>query len=238
VATPTTAPPRGAADDDDGSDNDSGGGDASASGGRDLTQLPRALDDAYEAYDSDASLRPVVITPTGPWTKTTHASLLSGAATASVPPPAQDAARREAFDLLDALSRSGALPLHHAALHVLVGAQHAFEESLMDTLIKKNVNPIERCERSQLIMAAALHGVPPGALLRRDARERVAAHSPALFAPPPPPAQEAAQEAAEAAAQEAPQAAAQAAPQASGAQARRSTTGGGGGVGGRGGGGR
>jgi hypothetical protein len=53
----------------------------------------------------------------------------------------------------------------------------------MDTLVKRNVNPIERCERSQLIMAAALHGVPAAALLRREARERVEAHAPALFAP-------------------------------------------------------
>jgi hypothetical protein len=165
------------------SDEECGGAGGAGGAGRDLTALPSQLDAAYETYDTDAALRPTVITPSGPWRLRAQASLLARAATESVlHGPEQDTAKRAAFDLLDALSRSGALPLAHASLHVLLGATHCFDGSLMETVIQKNINPIERVERSSLIMAATLHGRPAAALLRREAAARVAAHSPTLFA--------------------------------------------------------
>ncbi len=71
----------------------------------------------------------------------------------------QDKERTAAFDLLDALSRSGGLILDNVTLHVVIAATHSFDETLMDCLVKKNMNPIERVERSMLLMGSVLHGV-------------------------------------------------------------------------------
>ena len=72
---------------------------------------------------------------------------------------AQEREKAKAFDLIDALTRSGALAFDAASLHVVVAATHRFDASIMDTVIKENVNPIERLERSSLIIASTIHGV-------------------------------------------------------------------------------
>ena len=160
-----------------------GGGGANVACQRELTSLPRDLDAAYSSLDPDSRLRPVVITPGGPWVRASYASLLSRTAIETALDAASQASLRSAaFDLVDALSRSGALPLRHAALHVLVGAAHGFDSSLVDTLTRDNINPIEKVERSLLIVASTLTGKPPAELVRGAHAARIAAHSPALFA--------------------------------------------------------
>jgi hypothetical protein len=72
---------------------------------------------------------------------------------------AQDKERRAAFDLLDALSQSGGLVLENVSLHVVIAATHSFDSTLMSCIVQKNMNPIERVERSALIMGSVLHGV-------------------------------------------------------------------------------
>lgn len=62
-----------------------------------------------------------------------------------------------------------------------MGATHCFDESLMDTVVQRSVNPIEKAERSLLIMATTLHQCPAAALVRPEHVARLAGLTPALF---------------------------------------------------------
>eukprot|EP01034_Spumella_vulgaris_P024566 gene24566-30929_t len=79
----------------------------------DRTQLSTALDRNYEKHDTDSALRPTIINTT----KTLGAT-------------EQTSEKTTAFDLLDALSRSGALCIEDASLHVVIAPTHSFDESL------------------------------------------------------------------------------------------------------------
>jgi hypothetical protein len=88
----------------------------------------------------------------------------------------------KAFDLLDALSRSGSLPIACAELHVVVAVTHCFEKDVMGTIIKDNVNPIEKIEKTMLLMASTIHGVKPQALIENQVQSaRLMQNFPALF---------------------------------------------------------
>jgi len=90
---------------------------------RDLTKVPVQLDGNYERLDPDSALRATIIAPNGAWAKKSWASILSKEPKSeTLGSDEQKSARAAAFDLLDALSRSGALPMEHAALHVVMGA--------------------------------------------------------------------------------------------------------------------
>jgi hypothetical protein len=154
---------------------------AAASAEVDYTLLPGRLDKNFEVFDSDAALRPTVIETGERWTKKTRASLLSPFTTQVVGRDAQKSEMARAFDLLDALSLSGALTLEHTTLHVIVAATHCFGSSLMDTVVCKNANPIEKAERSSLIVASTIHGRRPVDMLRPAKRARVELYSPQLF---------------------------------------------------------
>jgi len=68
-------------------------------------------------------------------------------------------AAERAFDLLDAISQSGAIPLTDASMHVVVASTHCFVKSVIGCVIKDNVNVIENVERSNLLMASTVHKV-------------------------------------------------------------------------------
>jgi hypothetical protein len=89
-------------------------------------------------------------------------------------------AKQATFELLDALTRSGALVMESASLHVVIAATHCFDKSLMDTVVQGNVNPIERVERSAVIMATTIHRLPASALLSDMEVQRVLSCSPQL----------------------------------------------------------
>jgi hypothetical protein len=142
------------------------------------------MDATFEKFDSDAALRPTIIKTKSTWSRTRQDGLLSKPKRdVSFAKEKQKTARNEAFDLLDALTRSGAMPiLTGASLHVVMATTHCFDKTLMATLVQDNVNPIDKVERSQLIVASLIHGAPVRALVEESAVERLTAHCPMLLA--------------------------------------------------------
>jgi len=148
----------------------------------DFTKLPSMLDKRFKKLDEDAALRATVI-KTGPvWNKTSTPGLIT---TTPVPStlegPQQDEEKKKAFDLLDSLTRSGALPIGQSTFHVILAATHCFDKTLMDTLIQENINPIEKVERSMLIIASTIHAKPARDLIKDEHQGRVSTSSPQLF---------------------------------------------------------
>jgi hypothetical protein len=105
--------------------------------------------------------------------------------------------RQKAFDLLDALTKSGGLAVKEAELHVVVASTHCFGKTLMNTIIQvrerrcvaggtdfsrqDNQNPIEKLEKTSLIIASSIHGTTPQALIKEEHISRVAEFHPALL---------------------------------------------------------
>lgn len=151
----------------------------------DYTRLPAQLDAKLEALDVEASLRPTKINVGPRWTKTSQAALLAKAPSkASLGPDEQAAEKRKAFDLLDALSRSGSLPIECCSLHVVLAVTHRFDDSLIETVVAKNVNPIEKLERSALLVAETVQALPAPSLVRPEVYERVATYAAPMLLPP------------------------------------------------------
>ncbi len=149
--------------------------------GVDYTRIPVELDQKFEAIDEDGALRPTIINPGDVWSKTSQKGLLSGSTEETLTGDDQRGERDKAFDLLDALSRSGALTVEEASLHVVIAATHCFDKTLVDTVICDNVNPIEKVERSLMIVATTIHDRPAAELLMDDQRERFLAGTPKLI---------------------------------------------------------
>jgi len=149
----------------------------------DWTNIPKRMDESFEKLDTDSSLRPTILKVSEVWQRSTQNGLLSSPVTNhSFGVDQQRKERNRAFDLLDALTRSGALSVEtDASLHVVLCATHCFAKSVMDTLIQDNVNPIEKAERSSLIMASTIHLLPAVAMINPERVNDVAKWSPGLF---------------------------------------------------------
>eukprot|EP00746_Dinoflagellata_sp_MGD_P065191 gnl/MRDRNA2_/MRDRNA2_271705_c0_seq1.p1 gnl/MRDRNA2_/MRDRNA2_271705_c0~~gnl/MRDRNA2_/MRDRNA2_271705_c0_seq1.p1 ORF type:complete len:293 (+),score=66.77 gnl/MRDRNA2_/MRDRNA2_271705_c0_seq1:1-879(+) len=147
---------------------------------RDYTQVPKEMDRCFEKFDEDSALRPTIINVGDLWTKKAQKALLANPSTSVLDGDQQKQERNAAFDLLDALTKSGALPIDHADLHVVVAATHCFDKSVTATVVQDNVSPIEKVERSMLIMAATVHQKPPASLIHEAQRERVGQLCPAI----------------------------------------------------------
>jgi len=153
-------------------------------GTMDFTAIPKQLDAKFEAHDGDNALRATIIKTDKTWNRMRQENLLSKAQKTVLSPDEVKSEKDKAFDLLDALSRSGSLPIACAELHVVVAVTHCFEKDVMHTVIQDNVNPIEKVEKTMLLMASTIHDVPPTALLADQVHSaRLTESFPALFAP-------------------------------------------------------
>jgi hypothetical protein len=68
----------------------------------------------------------------------------------------QEQERNNAYLLIDSLTKSGSLPFYQSSFHVILASTHCFDQTLMDTVIKDNINPIESLERSTLIVTTTI----------------------------------------------------------------------------------
>eukprot|EP01122_Echinamoeba_exundans_P006772 TRINITY_DN1971_c0_g2_i1.p1 TRINITY_DN1971_c0_g2~~TRINITY_DN1971_c0_g2_i1.p1 ORF type:complete len:992 (+),score=172.24 TRINITY_DN1971_c0_g2_i1:130-3105(+) len=147
----------------------------------DMTQIPAALDRKLEQLDTDSAVRPTIVNVGVAWTMRRQKAILADLETATLNENDQKGERNQAFDLLDFLSRSGALAIDCAELHVVIAATHCFEKSVVDTVIQDNINPIEKVERSTLIVASTIHDVDVASMIKNDQLERVRTYSPSIF---------------------------------------------------------
>ena len=102
----------------------------SISGGSDeITMIPKLLDSKLEKYDSDGALRSTIIKVGNDWFRKRQENLLTPSRTKRLDEETIDEEKKNALDLLDAISRSGSLSLATSELHVIIGVTHSLDES-------------------------------------------------------------------------------------------------------------
>lgn len=148
---------------------------------RDYTLIPNKLDEMFERLDDDNALCTTTIKPGKIWTKKFNENLLADQSTTTLTTEQQKTEKNRAYDLLDAITRSGDLIIENANLHIVCAATHCFGESLMNTVICDNINPVEKVERSNLIVASVIHDLQPHDLIEKDQVNRAKLYSPKLF---------------------------------------------------------
>lgn len=131
----------------------------------DFTNIPKQLDSIFEKNDVDGSIRATTVETELPWKRSRPESLFSSPSNTKLKKASFDLDAKsckiesnKAFDLLDALSRSGTLSLDFAELHVLVAVTHSFENDVVGTVIQDNINPIEKVEKALMMVAGTIHG--------------------------------------------------------------------------------
>ena len=82
--------------------------------------------------------------------------------------------RTNCFSKLEiVVENDSALPFENVQLHVVILHTHCFDKSLLHTVTRDNVNPIEKVERTQMIIASVVHGQPPRELIRDNQKSRI-----------------------------------------------------------------
>jgi len=148
----------------------------------DFSAMPRALDRTIEKFDKESALRSTVIKTTRTWRRKRQENLLKKPSESTLQETDVRLETNKGFDLLDALSRSGSLPISYSDLHVILCVSHCFQKSVTDTVIRDNINPIERLELSTLLLGSVVHGTSPHDLVTAGTeRERIESTFPALL---------------------------------------------------------
>ncbi len=141
------------------------------------------MDAKFEQYDERGIVRPVIINVSNEWTKRAQRALLANPVQLTLDVEAQGTERNAAFDLLDALTKSGGMLLQDVTLHCLIAHTVCFDKTLMDVLVQDNINPIESVEFSELLVASTVHGASVEQLVKPDQIERVEKFHPLALAP-------------------------------------------------------
>jgi len=84
------------------------------------------------------------------------------------------------MDLLYALSKAGAISVE-AEMHAVFATTHAFDQSLLETVIQENDNPVAVLERINLILGATIHNRSIAEVVTPDQSARTRAENPDLF---------------------------------------------------------
>ena len=92
----------------------------------DFTTLPTQLDARLEAEDPDGAVRPTIINVGKVWNKRAQKALLGPTTVSSLGVSEQKLEKNTCWDLLDALTRSGGLPIEGAQFHVVISSTHFF----------------------------------------------------------------------------------------------------------------
>ena len=149
--------------------------------GEDFSLVPKMIEARLEEFDEEGAVRPTIINSGSLFDKKSQANLLAEQVSSVLDAEAQKVEKQKCFDLLDALTKSGALTVD-ASLHIVMAASHCFDKSVLNTLVQQNVNPIEAVERSTLILASVIHHKENFAdLVRPSELQRVATYSSNLF---------------------------------------------------------
>ncbi len=142
-------------------------------GMRDFCKVPALLDSNFENLGCGYCIRPTILHAGSAWTRRRQKALLSKAEESVLDVDSQKLERNKAFDLLDALTKSGALSVDAASLHIVMVATHCFDKTIMNTLIQDNVNPISKVECSTLVMAETIHECGVELMVRSDQLSRL-----------------------------------------------------------------
>lgn len=126
----------------------------------DVTLAPKMLDDAMDRHDNDNGMRLTIIKTQDTWIRRRQESLLTQATETKLKPDDLTVERNKAFDLLDAISRSGSLSIDCCDLHAIVPVTHCFENDVIGTVVQDNVNPIENIEKAHVLVASTVYGLP------------------------------------------------------------------------------
>jgi len=134
----------------------------------DFTKIPKILDATIERFDNDGNLRSTKIKASESWSRKRQPDLLTKPTTSALHASDVKSESNKAYDLLDAISRSGSLPIAFSDLHVVVCVTHCFEKDIMATVVEDNVNPIEKLEMSTLLLGSTIYGTKPLALIAEE----------------------------------------------------------------------
>ena len=147
----------------------------------DATQLPKLLDEEFLKHGEDANVRPTIIKVGDQLEKRHRPSLLADEQHSTLFNDEQECEQRKAYAFLDSLTRSGALSIKQSEVHVMMAATHCFDQTLVDTVIQDNINPIEKVERTSMVMSTVIQGKRASALVDASQQARARMYSPSLF---------------------------------------------------------